>query len=96
MFNDGESVSRKIIKPISLEEEFMYWILIFTKWFQNCNQKNFVKHQSSSIEDLKILFEAEKSAINFLSQTKAKMDDNDNSTLSQAIDGYLKVVDYDL
>ena len=96
MFNDGESVSRKVTKPISLEQEFMYWILIFTKYFQNWNKKNFVKHQSSSIEDLKILFEAEKSAINFLSQTKAKMDDNDNSTLSQAIDGYLKVVDYDL
>ena len=24
MFNDGESVSRKITKPISLEKEFMY------------------------------------------------------------------------
>ena len=68
----------------------------FHEIFQNWSKKNFIKHQSSSIEDLKILFDAEKSAINFLSQTKAKMDDNDNSTLSQAIDGYLKVVDYDL
>ena len=69
----------------------------FHEIFQNWSKKNFIKHQSSSIEDLKVLFEAEKSAINFLSQTKAKMDGNDdNSTLSQAIDGYLKVVDYDL
>ena len=64
--------------------------IAFHKSFQN------FKHQSSSIEDLKLLFEAEKSAINFLSKTKAKMDKNYNSTLSQAIKGYLKIVDYDL
>merc|ERR1711899_252857 len=53
----------------------------------------FAKHQASSTQDLMLLFNAEKEAVQCLNQTKIELD---NKSLQQMIQQYLNLVDYDV
>ena len=60
-------------------------------YFQKENA--FAKHQASSTQDLMLLFNAEKEAVQCLNQTKIELD---NKSLQQMIQQYLNLVDYDV
>ena len=65
-----------------------------TSFFFYLQRNNaFTKHQASSTEDLMLLFEAEKEAVRFLNSSKETFND---AKISQTIDQYLNLVDFNL
>ena len=52
------------------------------------------KHQSSSIEDLMLLFETERECVKCLIKARDKLEKND--TTLKLIDNYLDLIDYDM
>ena len=62
--------------------------------FQMDNQKLFLNHISSSVEDLMLLFETEKTYLKILLAKKENNIENINDTTY--IEDYLKLIDYDM
>ena len=58
------------------------------------NQKLFLNHISSSVEDLMLLFETEKTYLKILLAKKENNIENINDTTY--IEDYLKLIDYDM
>ena len=59
---------------------------------------DFFKHQSSSIEDLILLFEAEKEAVININQTRAQLHSEINTSNEnyEMISHYLSLIDYNV
>ena len=62
--------------------------------FRIFQSPTFSNHKSSSTEDLKILFQAEKEAVCVMNQVKYQL--NNNTKLVKTIDEYQRYIDYNM
>ena len=84
-----------LMRYVPLSQQELHWIFLTDFLFQDKTGENEAsKHQSSSIEDLIILFNKEKELIRTLNSTKHQS--KTGPQVMKLIDSYTKTVDYDL